>query len=259
MVSDSRLTPPRCEPAGRLYLKRRLGRRPPRDTIATVIEVRATTPEELRAAAGMVSTALLQAPHDDAGWEKSGAELERLRLALGLGWRSVASAMPAVTASRRWCPAAPGCATSAVSRVGVLATHRRAGVGRRLMTQLLDEARAAGQRLAPAGQRSGDLCPLRVRRRRRGVRDHARCPHRPSDRGRRSDRIGAPPRRRARSWTWCPPLYDRVATAPGDHQPTRRGCGAGTSSRRSISAATPTSSPCTAMPTASTTGSRTTA
>ena len=36
-----------------------------------MIQVRATAPEELRAAARAVSLALLQAPHDDASWEKS--------------------------------------------------------------------------------------------------------------------------------------------------------------------------------------------
>ena len=115
--------------------------------MTAVIDVRATTPDEWRSASAVVSTALLQAPFDDAGWEKSAPSWEGFdTLTAWDGGRCVGHA-----GGYRVDTVVPGGArvpTCAVSRVGVLSTHRRLGVGRRLVTQLVDEARGRGQVLA---------------------------------------------------------------------------------------------------------------
>ena len=93
-----------------------------------MIEVRAPAPEELREAARVVSTALLQAPHDDASWAKSEPSWKDCdSLTAWDDERCVGHA-----GGYRVQTVVPGGArvpTCAVTRVGVLSTHRRAGVG----------------------------------------------------------------------------------------------------------------------------------
>jgi predicted acetyltransferase len=113
------------------------------------IEVRATAPEEYRAASAVVSTALMSAPASDEDWGKGfvipswdGSD----SLAAWEGGRCVAH-----VAGYRFDTLVPGGAwlpTSGVTRVGVLATHRRRGLLRTMLTRLLTEAADRGQVLA---------------------------------------------------------------------------------------------------------------
>ena len=179
-----------------------------------MIEVRATAPEELRAAARAVSLALLQAPHDDASWEKSEPSWRDCdSLSAWDGERCVGHA--AGYRVQTVVPGGTGVPTSAVTRVGVLSTHRRLGVGRRLMTQLLDEARRRGQVLASLRASeaviysrygfgvAGEACEITLDPR-------AARPILAADRT-GSVRLLAPDE----IMDVVPPLYDRVATAPG--------------------------------------------
>jgi predicted acetyltransferase len=114
-----------------------------------MIEIRKTAPEEYRAASAVVGTALLHAPANDEDWEKDyvtpswdGSD----SLSAWDGDRCVGNA-----AGYRFDTLVPGGAwlpTSGVTRVGVLATHRRQGLLRRMLTQLLQEAAERGQVLA---------------------------------------------------------------------------------------------------------------
>ena len=176
--------------------------------------MRATAPEELRAAARAVSLALLQAPHDDASWEKSEPSWRDCdSLSAWDDGRCVGHA-----GGYRVQTVVPGgarVATCAVTRVGMLSTHRRVGAGRRLMTQLLDEARGRGQLLASLRASeaviyarygfgvAGEACEITLDPR-------AARPIRAADRT-GSIRLLAP----EEIMDVVPPLYDRVATAPG--------------------------------------------
>ena len=112
-----------------------------------MIEIRATRPEDRRAAADTVSAALLHAAPNDEMWSKSGASWDGAdSLSAWDGDRCVGH-----VAGYRVDTVIPGgarLATSAVSRVGVLPTHRRRGLATRLMRQLLVDARERGQVLA---------------------------------------------------------------------------------------------------------------
>lgn len=114
-----------------------------------MIEIRTTAPEEYRAASATVGTALLHAPASDDDWGKAsvmpsweGSD----SLSAWDGDRCVGHA-----AGYRFDTLVPGgawLATNGVTRIGVLATHRRQGLLRRMMTQLLVEGAARGQVLA---------------------------------------------------------------------------------------------------------------
>ncbi len=179
-----------------------------------MIEVRAPALEELREAARVVSTALLQAPHDDASWTKSEPSWKDCdSLTAWDDGRCVGHA-----GGYRLETVVPGGArvpTCAVTRVGVLSTHRRAGVGRRLLTQLLDEARGRGQPLASLRASeaviyarygfgvAGEACEITLDPR-------AARPIRAAETT-GSVRLLA----REEIMDVLPPLYDRIATAPG--------------------------------------------
>ena len=113
------------------------------------IEIRVTAPEEYRAANATVSTALMHAPPSDETWEKPNriASWERSdSLSAWAGDRCVGH-----VAGFRFDTLVPGGAwlpTSGVTRVGVLASHRRRGVMRGLLVRLLTEAAERGQVLA---------------------------------------------------------------------------------------------------------------
>lgn len=112
-----------------------------------MIDIRATRPDDRRAAATTVSAALLQSAPSDEAWAKSGPSWDALdSLTAWDGEQCVGH-----VAGYRVDTVVPGqarLATSAVSRVGVLATHRRRGLARTMMRQLLAEARQRGQVLA---------------------------------------------------------------------------------------------------------------
>jgi len=118
-----------------------------RATIAGVIEIRTTRPDEYRTASGTVATALLFAPPDDETWEKQGPSWEGTdSLSAWEDGRCVghAGAYPVDTVV----PGGRRIATAAVSRVGVLPTHRRQGLASRLLRQVLTDAVGRGQALA---------------------------------------------------------------------------------------------------------------
>lgn len=113
------------------------------------IEIRTTAPGEYRAASATLSTALLHAPMSDDDWAKSfvvpsweGSD----SISAWDGERCVGHAsgfrFDTLVPGGAWLP------TSGVTRVGVLATHRRRGIMRRLVERLLVEAVQRGQVLA---------------------------------------------------------------------------------------------------------------
>ena len=114
-----------------------------------MIEIRKTAPEEYRAASATVSTALLHAPTSDDDWGKPFVQPswdESDSLTAWEGDRCVGH-----VAGFRFDTLVPGGAwlpTSGVTRVGVLGTHRRRGLLRTMITQLLTEAADRGQVLA---------------------------------------------------------------------------------------------------------------
>lgn len=112
-----------------------------------MIELRPTRPEDRRQAAGAFAAALLHAPPDDEAWEKSAASWEATasfsawddgRCVGHVGAYPVATEVP----GGAWLP------TGAVTRVGILPTHRRRGIATDLMTMMLRDARDQGQALA---------------------------------------------------------------------------------------------------------------
>lgn len=112
-----------------------------------MIDIRATRPDDRRAAANTVSAALLQSAPSDEAWAKSGPSWDASdSLTAWDGERCVGH-----VAGYRVDTVVPGkarLATSAVSRVGVLPTHRRRGLASTMMRQLLAGARQRGQVLA---------------------------------------------------------------------------------------------------------------
>ena len=112
-----------------------------------MIEIRATAPDELRATGAVVATALMHAPHSDEDWDKYRSSWEDSdSLSAWDGDRCVAT-----MAAFRFDTLVPGEAwlpTAGVTRVGVLPTHRRQGLARRMMERLLADARERGQVLA---------------------------------------------------------------------------------------------------------------
>ena len=114
-----------------------------------MIEIRTTAPEEYRVASAVVSTALLHAPQNDEDWAKAHVQPswdESDSLTAWDGDRCVGHASGFRFDTR--VPGGAWLATSGVTRVGVLGTHRRQGILRSLMTQLMTEAVERGQVLA---------------------------------------------------------------------------------------------------------------
>jgi predicted acetyltransferase len=113
------------------------------------IEIRVTAPEEFRAASDTVSTALMHAPVNDETWAKPDrvpSWEQSDSLSAWEGDRCVGH-----VAGFRFDTLVPGGAwlpMSGVTRVGVLASHRRRGVMRDLLVRLLTEAAERGQVLA---------------------------------------------------------------------------------------------------------------
>ncbi len=103
------------------------------------LEVRATRPHELRAAAATVSIALLNAPPDDDAWERSRPSWEEMpSFTAWDGDRCVGHAGHFLVETT--VPGGARVPTGAVSRVGVLPSHRRRGVGTDLMHALVADA-----------------------------------------------------------------------------------------------------------------------
>jgi predicted acetyltransferase len=120
---------------------------PPTENAPVTLEFRTPTADELRSAGAVVSIALLQAPHSDEAWRKSepswkvGETISAFDDGVLVG---TVSEFPVDTTV----PGGARLPTAAVSRVGVLPTHRRRGIATRLMERLVIEAQARGQVLA---------------------------------------------------------------------------------------------------------------
>ncbi len=103
------------------------------------IDVRLAAEGEHRAIADTVASALLFPPRDDAGWERSRASWqESISYAAWDGERCVGNASQFLVDTT--VPGGARLATGAVSRVGVLTTHRRRGVATRLLQRLIQDA-----------------------------------------------------------------------------------------------------------------------
>lgn len=104
------------------------------------IEIRPTRPDDYRTVAGTVSTALLFPPPDDATFERSLASWDEMRSTFSAwdGDRCVGHAGQFLVDTT--VPGGGRLPTGAVSRVGVLATHRRRGVATGLMRTLVHDA-----------------------------------------------------------------------------------------------------------------------
>jgi predicted acetyltransferase len=103
------------------------------------IEIRPPALDERRAAQHTFATALLFPPADDEAWERSRPSWEEMvSLAAWDGDRCVGHAGHFLVDTT--VPGGARVATGAVSRVGVLGTHRRRGVATKLMHGLVERA-----------------------------------------------------------------------------------------------------------------------
>ena len=110
------------------------------------IDVRATQPHEYRSATDAFVIALIDTPPDDERWERSLPSWSESRsFSAWDGDRCVghASHFPIETTV----PGGARLSTGAVSRVGVLPTHRRLGIATRLMDMIVGDARQLGMAL----------------------------------------------------------------------------------------------------------------
>jgi len=107
------------------------------------IEIRETTSEELRSAVDVVVTALMMAPPDDAAWERGRPSWEEMPSYTAWdGDRCIGHVGHFIVDTM--VPGGARLPTGAVSRVGVLPTHRRRGVASRLMRELIHDADRRG-------------------------------------------------------------------------------------------------------------------
>jgi predicted acetyltransferase len=105
------------------------------------IDVRPTKPEEYRAASNAVATALMFPPHDDESWERSQASWDESSSVSA--WdvdRCVGHASQFFVDTT--VPGGGLVLTGAVTRVGVLPTHRRRRVATSLMEAMIADASA---------------------------------------------------------------------------------------------------------------------
>ncbi len=107
------------------------------------IDIRPGTPADHRAMAGAMANALLSPAPDDEAWAKSAPSwLETPSFGAWDGDECVGSASQFLVDTT--VPGGARLPTGAVSRVGVLPTHRRRGVATRLLRALVDDACARG-------------------------------------------------------------------------------------------------------------------
>ena len=104
-------------------------------------------PDELRSVGGVVAIALLQPPHSDELWRKSEPTWQACETISAFdGSVCVGSASEFLVDTT--VPGSARLPTAAITRVGVLPTHRRQGVGKQLMERIVVEARDRGRMLA---------------------------------------------------------------------------------------------------------------
>jgi predicted acetyltransferase len=103
------------------------------------IEIRATQPDEYRAAADAMTISLLHAPPSDEVWERGAESWDHMpSFSAWDGDRCVGHAGHFLVDTT--VPGGARLPTGAVSRVGVLPTHRRRGAATGLMRALVDDA-----------------------------------------------------------------------------------------------------------------------
>jgi predicted acetyltransferase len=104
------------------------------------ISIRPTEPHEYRQAATAFMTALMEAPHDDEAWERRRAGWDGMpSFSAGDATLCVGHASNGLVDTT--VPGGARLPTSAVTRVGILPTHRRQGIATGLMQALIDDAR----------------------------------------------------------------------------------------------------------------------
>ena len=107
------------------------------------IDVRVTGPDEYRAAADAFCTALMTAPPNDEHWERSRPSWDEMpSMSAWDGGRCVGHAGQFLVDTT--VPGGVRLPTGAVSRVGVIPSHRRRGVATRLMHALVFDADERG-------------------------------------------------------------------------------------------------------------------
>lgn len=111
------------------------------------VEFRPPSADELRSVGAVVSIALLQAPHSDDAWRKSEPTWRACETISafddGVCVGSASEFLVETTV-----PGGTRLPTAAITRVGVLPTHRRQGIGKRLMERLVVESLGRGRMLA---------------------------------------------------------------------------------------------------------------
>ncbi|MGH9133035.1 MAG: GNAT family N-acetyltransferase [Ilumatobacteraceae bacterium] len=111
------------------------------------LEFRPPSTDELRSVGAVVAIALLQAPHSDEAWGKSEPTWQACEtLSAFDGGACVGSVSEFLVDST--VPGGTRLPTAAITRVGVLPTHRRQGVATRLMERIVVEALGRGRMLA---------------------------------------------------------------------------------------------------------------
>ena len=111
------------------------------------VEYRPPNPDELRLVGAAVAIALLHAPHSDELWAKSEPTWQACEtLSAFEGPACIGSVSEFLVDTT--VPGGARLPTAAITRVGVLPTHRRRGVAKQLMERLVVEARERGRMLA---------------------------------------------------------------------------------------------------------------
>ena len=104
-------------------------------------------PDELRSAGAVVALALLQAPHSDESWRKSEPTWQACDTISAFDGASCVGSASEFSVETT-VPGGARLPTAAITRVGVLPTHRRQGVGKQLLERLVVDARERGRMLA---------------------------------------------------------------------------------------------------------------
>jgi predicted acetyltransferase len=111
------------------------------------VEFRPPDPDELRSVGAAVAISLLQAPHSDEAWDKSEPTWRACETISafddGVCVGSASEFLVDTTV-----PGGSRLPTAAITRVGVLPTHRRRGIAKRLMERLVVESVGRGRIMA---------------------------------------------------------------------------------------------------------------
>ena len=108
---------------------------------------RTPDPDELRSVGAVVAIALLQPPHSDEVWRKSEPTWQACDTISAFDGSACVGSVSEFFVDTT-VPGGARLPTAAITRVGVLPTHRRQGVAKQLMERLVVEARERGRMLA---------------------------------------------------------------------------------------------------------------